>query len=129
MTYTRVGDRPDGSQPMSGSWQVAKVSDFSDNGLMFTLKLDGDSVHFTDPTGQSYTATLGGAEAPYHGDPGTTGVSVKRVGKNTIEETDKRNRKTIAVLDMAVAPDGKSMTYTVHDLQRGRVDKFVATKE
>lgn len=129
VTYTRVGDHPAGSEPMSGSWQVAKVSDFSDNGLTFTLKLEGDTVHFSDPTGQSYTATLGGAEAPYDGDPGTTSVSVKRVGRNTIEETDKRNNKTIAVLDMAVSPDGRSMTYTVHDLLRGRVDKYVANKQ
>ncbi len=77
---------------------------------MFTNKVEGDSLSMSTRTGQSYTAKLDGTEAPYKGDPGTTSVSVKKVDKNTIEETDKRDGKVISVARMTVAADGKNMT-------------------
>ena len=37
----------------------------------------------TNPTGQTYTAKLDGADAPMKGDPGITSVSVKIKGAKT----------------------------------------------
>lgn len=126
---TRVAKGPAGSHAISGSWRTSKVENVSDNGLMFTFKVEGDSLTMTSPTGQTYTAKLDGTDAPYKGDPGTTSVSVKRMGKNTMEETDKRDGKVISVSRMTVAPDGKTMTIAVNDKLHGTTSQFVAEKQ
>ena len=83
----------------------------------------------TSPTGQSYTAKLNGTEAPFKGDPGTTAVSVKLVGKDTLEETDKRGDKVISVSKMTLEPDGKTAKIAVEDKLRGTTSQFVAEKQ
>jgi hypothetical protein len=126
---TRVAKGPAGSHAISGSWRMSKMEGMSDNGLAFTYKVEGDSLTMTNPLGQSYTAKLDGTDAPYKGDPGTTSVSVKRVDKNTMEETDKRDGKVITVSRMSVSADGKSMTITFDDKVHGTSGKVVAQKQ
>jgi len=126
---TRVAKGPAGAHAISGSWRSTKVENISDNGLLVTFKLQGDTFSMSNPTGQSYTAKLDGTDAPYQGDPGTTSVSVKRFGKNTIEETDKRNGKIIAVSRITVAADGKTMNVTAIDKLRGTTAEFPAVKQ
>jgi hypothetical protein len=96
---------------------------------MFTYKITGDSLSMSNPTGQSYTAKLDGTEAPYKGDPGTTSVSVKKLDKNKIEETDKREGKVISVAWMTVSADGKTMSIKVEDKLHGTTSEFAATKQ
>src|SRR5260370_3876315 len=62
---TRVAKGPAGGPPISGSWRMAKMDSVSDNGLAFTYKVDGDSLTMSNPTGQTYTAKLDWAAAPY----------------------------------------------------------------
>jgi hypothetical protein len=126
---TRVAKGPAGSHVISGSWRATKVENFSENALLVTFKLEGDTFTMSNPTGQSYAAKLDGTEAPYKGDPGTTTVSVKRMGKNTIEETDKRDGKVISVARITVASDGKSMTIAVTDKLHGTTSAFPAVKQ
>jgi hypothetical protein len=126
---TRVSKGPAGSHAISGSWRTTKLENISDNGLTFTYKVEGDSLTMTNQTGQTYTAKLDGTEAPYKGDPGTTSVSVKRMGANTMEETDKRDGKVISVSHMTVAPDGKTMTIAVDDKLHGTSLQFMAEKQ
>jgi len=128
-TQTQVAKGPAGSHAISGSWVTAKMETLSDNGLLVTFKVEGDSLSMSNKTGQSYVAKLDGTEAPYKGDPGTTSVSVKSVGKNTIEETDKRNGKVIGVSHMTVAADGKTMTAKFEDKLHGTSSQFTATKQ
>jgi len=128
-TATRVEAGPAGSHAISGSWRTTKLENISANGVTFTLKVEGDTVHMTTPTGQSYTANLDGADAPYNGDPGTTSVSVKRIDKSTIEETDKRDGKPISVARMTVSPDGKTLNFVVHDLLRDTTSRASASKQ
>lgn len=128
-TETRVAAGPAGSHAISGSWRISKVSNISENAVLVTFKVDGDSLHMTDPTGQSYTAKLDGTDAPYMGDPGVTSVSVKRIDANTFEETDKRAGKPITVARMTVSPDGKTVTFSSHDLLAGTTSKFIAMKQ
>jgi len=125
----RVAKGPSGSHAISGSWRTTKLENFSDNGLTFTYKIEGDTLSMTNLTGQTYTAKLDGTDAPYKGDPGTTSVSVKRIGKNVLEETDKRDGKVISVEHMTIAPDGKSMTIAVDDKLHGTTSQFVAKKQ
>jgi hypothetical protein len=94
-----------------------------------TYKVSGDELTMTNPTGQSYTAKLNGTEAPYKGDPGTTGVSVKMTGKDTLEETDKRGDKVISVMKMTLEPDGKTAKIVYEDKLRGTSLQWVAEKQ
>jgi hypothetical protein len=126
---TRVAKGPAGSHAISGSWRTAKVDTVSDNGLLFTYKVGGDSLSMTTPTGQSYTAKLDGTEAPYKGDPGTTSVSVKKAGRGALEETDRREGKVISVSRMSVSADGKTMTIKVDDKLHGTQSEFTAKKQ
>jgi hypothetical protein len=126
---TRVAKGPEGSHAISGSWRASKMDTMSDNGLMFTYKVVGDSLTMTTPTGQSYTAKLDGTEAPYKGDPGTTSVSVKKMDKNSMEETDKREGKVISIARMTLAADGKNMTIAVEDKLHGTTMQFTAQKQ
>lgn len=125
----RVAEGPAGSHAISGSWRITKIDTLSDNGLTFTIKLTADTVEMTSPMGQSYTAKLDGADAPYHGDPGTTSVSVKKKGPNAIEETDKRDGKVISVSVMTVSADGKTMKIATDDKLHGTHSDFDANKQ
>jgi len=125
----RVDKGPSGSHAISGGWRTAKLENISDNGLLVSYKTDGDTLMMTSPTGQSYNAKLDGTDSPYKGDPGTTSVSVKRISKNIMEETDKRDGKVITVARMTVSDDGKTMKIDVSDKLHGTTSAFTAMKQ
>ncbi|MGA9390080.1 MAG: hypothetical protein WBV69_06500 [Candidatus Sulfotelmatobacter sp.] len=126
---TRVTKGPAGANAISGSWRIAKFETLSDNATTWTYKVSGDELTMTTPTGQSYTAKLNGTEVPYKGDPGTTGVSVKMSGKDTLVETDKRGDKVVTVFKMTLDPDGKTAKIMVEDKLHGTTSQFVAMKQ
>ncbi len=127
-TQTRVGKAPAGANAISGSWHEEKSDVAQADALIFSFKGGGDSLSMTTPTGQSYTAKLDGKDAPYVGDPGTTSVSLKRIG-DAVEESDKRDGKVISVSKMTVSSDGKTMTIEVDDKLHGAKSTFVAVKQ
>ena len=51
------------------------------------------------------------------------------MGKDTIEETDKRDGKVITVFKMTLEPDGKTAKYVAEDKLRGTAPEFVAEKQ
>lgn len=123
-TAKRVGMAPMGVHATSGDWQLEKFNQ-SANGLTFTYKVNGDEITMTDPTGESYTAKLDGTDAPVKGAYGYDTVSLKKLGPNSIEETDKLNGKVIDVSKITVhgntmtieetnQPTGRTSTYTAH---------------
>ena len=63
------------------------------------------------------------------GDPGITSISVKVHGKDTLEETDKRDGKVIAIFKMTVANSGKSAKASVDDKLQDRTTEFDVTKQ
>jgi hypothetical protein len=125
----RVAKGPAGSHAISGSWQISKIEDMSDNGTVWTYKVSGGELTMTTPTGQSYTAKMDGTDAPMKGDPGTTSVSVKRFGKDTLEETDKRDGKVIGILKETVSADGKTIKATYDDKLQNRSNQINATRQ
>jgi hypothetical protein len=127
-TQTRVGKAPAGAHAISGSWREAKSDVATSDALIFSFKSGGDSMAYSTPTGQSYDAKIDGKEAPYVGDPGTTSVSLKRIG-NSIVETDYRDGKAISVALMSVSADGKTMTIDVDDKLHGTKATYYATKQ
>jgi hypothetical protein len=124
-----VAKGPAGSHAISGSWITANLASFSENGLLFTYKEQGGLLSMTTPTGQSYSAKTDGTEAPYKGDPGITSVTVKRTGKNSLIETDKRNGKVIAVITSTLSADGQSMTVVYDNELQERSMSYVAVKQ
>jgi len=124
----RVAKGPAGANAISGSWRDEKSDVATPDAITFTFKSAGDSLGYSTPTGQSYDAKIDGTEAPYKGDPGTTSVSLKRIG-DSIEETDKRDGKVISVSKMTVAKDGKNMVIDVDDKLNGTTATYVAVKQ
>jgi hypothetical protein len=125
---TRVAKGPAGSNAISGSWRTTKLESLSDNATVWTYKVSGDEITMTNPTGQSYAAKLNGADAPMKGDPGISSVSVK-MGKDTLEETDKRDGKVIGVFKMKVASDGKTAKASYDDKLQKKTTDFDVTKQ
>jgi len=125
---TRVGIAPAGINPTSGSWKVASAQQ-SENGLLFTYKSNGDELTMTAKTGETYTAKLDGTDYPVKGGYGWDTVSLKRINKNTIEETDKRSGTVTDVSTMTVSADGKKMTVVDTSKPDNSVSTFVAVKQ
>lgn len=126
---TRVGPGPAGSHAISGSWRSTKMSGVSDSGLLVTFKVEDNRLTMTTPAGRSYNARLDGTEASFTGDPETTTVSVKLIDKNTIEQTNKRDGKTVSVSTMTVSADGKTLKTVSLDKQDGSTTEEVAEKQ
>lgn len=127
--WTRVAKGSADAHAISGSWRPEKMESMNEAGLVFTFRVQGDTLSFSTPAGQSYSAKLDGTEAPYKGDPGTTSVSVKLLDKNTLEETDKRDGKVISVTRITLSADGKSLTIEAEDKLQGTTSRFVAVKQ
>jgi hypothetical protein len=127
-TAKRVAKGPAGANMISGSWRTEKA-DNPASVLTWTYKVNGDELSMSNPTGQSYTAKLDGSDAPYKGDPGTTSVSVKMHGKDTLEETDKRDGKVISISKMTIAPDGKTLKIVYEDKLHGTTTSGDAQKQ
>lgn len=128
-SMTRLARGPVGSHAISGSWRTVSYGNVSDNGLSFAYKVNGDKLSMTTPTGQSYEATFNGAAAPYLGDPGTTSISVKKLGKHVIRETARRNGKVVSVSTLTVAADGKTMNIATSDKLHGTSMSLVAIRQ
>jgi hypothetical protein len=123
-----VARGPAGAHLLSGSWRGEKAEASADD-TTWTFKANGDELTMTSPTGQSFTAKVDGTEAPYKGDPGTTSVSLKMIGKDTLEETDKRNGKVLSISKMTLASDGKSAKIVVDDKLHGTQVSGTANKQ
>jgi len=124
----RVAPGPAGSHASSGSWRTKKMDTISDNALVWSYMVMGDSLMMTSKTGQSYTAKMDGTDAPVKGDPGVSSVSVK-VSKNVLIETDKRNGKPVSVMTMTLAPGGKTAKAVMEDKLQMRSTTFDVVKQ
>ena len=126
-TETRAAPAPAGAHAISGSWKQSKYNNVSDEGLTVTFKLDGDTLHMTSPTGQSYDAKIGGPDVPVKGDMGGTTAAVTKSGDSLVE-TDKRGGKVVSVTTMTPGSDGK-LHVVNEDKQNGSTAKFDMNKQ
>jgi hypothetical protein len=124
----RVGPAPAGAHAASGSWQTEKLTDMSDVGRAVTYAMTADSLQMTY-NGQSYDAKFDGNDYPIAGDPGKTVVSVKRVGSDTIEETDKRGGKVTDIIRSTVSGDGKTLHVVDNDPVHETRMEYIADKQ
>jgi hypothetical protein len=65
-----VAKGPAGSHASSGSWRITKMAGMSDNGLVFSYKVTGDTITMNSKSGQSYTAKLDGNGRSHEWRPG-----------------------------------------------------------
>jgi len=114
---------------VSGAWRTSKVNTVSNNGLTVTYQGTANGLKMSDPNGNSYDAKFDGKDYPISGDPGHTMVSLKRIGNDTIEETDKRDGKIVGVFRMTVSADGKSIKAEYTDKERGTTTSFTMEKQ
>jgi len=128
-TEKRMGMAPSGGHLMSGSWQFESENASENTDLNWTYKVSGNEVTMTNRGGQSYTAKLDGTDAPFKGDPGTTTISVRMIGKNKYEETLKRDGKVITVNTSTISDEGKTLSIVSEDKLQGRTDKAQAHKQ
>lgn len=126
-TQTRIGAAPAGAHAISGTWQNTKIETVSDEGLVVTYDLEGDTLKMSSASGESYEAKVGGPEVPVQGDIGGTLVLVERID-NGFRETNKRNGKVVGVATVTVGPDGK-MTGAWENMEDGSKTRWTATKQ
>jgi hypothetical protein len=126
---SRVEKGPRGAHAISGSWRLAQRVSRSDNALIATIRLDGNTFHFSDPAGQSFAAPLDGTDTPVKGGLGNAVVSVVRIGTNTIQETEKRDSKVVTITRFTLAEDEQTMTITIEDAVSGGRRQFVARRK
>lgn len=127
-TDKRVAKAPAGANLISGSWHTEKAN-VSAESLTYTFKVNGNELTMTNATGQSYTAKLDGTDVPVKGDPGSNGVSVKMLGKDTLEEAYKRDGKVIVIYTSTVSADGKTLKVITDDKLQGTTTKSVSHKQ
>ena len=116
-TERLVAAGPSGSHVASGSWVIASMHSFSENGLAVTYRTEGDKLTMTTRTGQSYTARTDGTVAPFKGDPGITSVSV-RLTTRTLYESDMRNGRVIGSFRGTLNESGDTMSVSYYDYLR-----------
>jgi len=126
---TRVSSGPAGSHAISGSWRQEKVENMSSNGLTINYQGTADGLKMSDMNGNSYDAKFDGKDYPIQGDPGHTMISLKRIGNDTIEETDKRDGKIVGIYRMTVSADGKSIQAEYKDKLHGTTTSFTMEKK
>lgn len=124
----RVGVVASEGNKVAGEWRPVKTNT-SEDVIAVTYKVTADWLVMSDPTGDSFTAKFDGKEYPFKGDPGVTAVSLKRIDVNTIEETDMRKGKVIAVVCMTIDRDGRRMVFTVDDKLRNAKISWTADKQ
>jgi len=129
VTSTRVKPGPGGSHALSGSWRTSKVDTVSNNGLTVTYQGTADGLKMSDPNGNSYDAKFDGKDYPIQGDPGHTLVSLKRIGDDTIEETDKRDGKIVGINRMTLSKDGKTIAVEYTDKLHDTKTTFTMEKQ
>ncbi len=128
-TATRVAAAPAGAHAVSGSWKAAAVQSASQTGMLQTIRVVGGTVAFSVPTGESYTARLGGPAVVQKNDPAKTMIQVRQLGPNHIVEEDSRHGKLVYVYDMMVAPDGRTMTIATTDKRDNTTTRATLLKQ
>ena len=126
----RVGAPPAaGAHAISGSWEPdVKNTDLSADLITVTYQQSADGLHMSTPTGQSYDAKFDGKEYLTAGDAGKTMVSLKKLGPNKIEETDRRLGKVTDVWLLEVTADGK-LHVVDHDKMGGQTLSWTSAKQ
>src|SRR5215469_6124939 len=120
--FRRIAPVPAGAHPVSGSWQVFKLSR-SENSTIIRYKCTSQGFSAETPLGEKLEAKFDGKLYQMEDDPGHTMVSVKLINPYTVEQTNVRDGKTVFIVTLEVTPDGK----TIHATSKSKEDGSVKT--
>ena len=126
-TETRVGPAPAGAHAVSGQWKPAKLSNFNDAALTFTVNVSGDTYKSSSPDGTSFEAKIGGGDVPINGDIAGTTASVAKSGSG-YAVTRKRDGKVVGVTTYTVGEDGK-LSAVSENKMNGSTTRWTADKQ
>lgn len=125
-TYSRVAAGAKASHAVSGQWREIQT-DLTHHDEDTTYKVSGNKLTMSDRMGRSFSATLDGADAPYSGDSSFTSVSIKKIDKNTIEESDKKDGKVVQINRWSIDPDGTTI-HARFDDTHGHIQEQIGHK-
>ena len=125
-TESRVGPAPAGAHAVSGQWKPEKLSNFTEEQLTVTINVEGDTFHFSSPSGYSYDAKIGGPDVPIKGDIAGTTAGITKAGDGYVE-TDKREGKVVGTTTFTPGSDGK-LHLIGEDKLTGSKTSWTATK-
>lgn len=126
-TSRRAGPPPAGAHAISGQWTPDRISDYSEDALNFTYRIEGNTVT-QEIAGQSFEAEIDGPAVAIKGDTGGTRVAVTREGTNGLRETYTRDGKPIGISTIVPSADGKSVTSTSTDPRDGSKTTWTGNK-
>ena len=99
--------------PFDGTWKAdlssAKMPTKPD---IFVLK---DGMYDCKTCAPAYQIKADGTDQPVSGHPYIDTVAIKVVDDHSIQETDKKNGKTVTTSTVTVTPDGKTATFEFTD--------------
>jgi hypothetical protein len=99
--------------PIDGTWKAdVSSAQMPKKPDIFVLK---DGMYSCKTCAPAYTIKADGTDQAVSGHPYFDTVAIKAVDANTIEETDKKNGKTVTTSKITVAPDGKTDTFEFTD--------------
>jgi hypothetical protein len=124
----RLEQGPNGSHPLSGSWQAYKVNK-SKNGSIITYRCTADGFSARTPLGEKFDAKFDGNFYPVEDDPARTMVLLRLLSANTVEQTNKRDGKVVGVLRLTVAPDGKTIHATYENKENDTTTRSEMRKQ
>lgn len=123
---TRVAPAPRGANRVSGSWQGVSYLEVPKVVRTIELRLVGDQLSYSTPTGVSYSAAINGPPAPVKGPyAGKITASVRRAGRDTLVETRSRDGRPLFERTFHLSRDGKSLEISTRNESDGTT--FVAT--
>ncbi len=114
MIFSRIAGPANGTHAISGTWHPEKMEVGPEITTM-GIKVTADTLSMSDSLGNSYAAKFDGDDYPFQGDPGITTVSLQKIAENTVEETDWRDGRVVAVVRLTVADDRQTMSVLVTD--------------
>ena len=101
----------------------------SENGSIISYKCTADGFSAETPLGEKFDAKFDGKYYPVEDDPAHTTVSLKLLGPNMVEQTAKRDGKTVGVLRLTVAPDGLTIYATYENKEAKTRTSFEMRKQ
>jgi hypothetical protein len=128
-TFSRTAPASPGASPISGSWQVQKITVDSANGSTVTYHSIKDGLKASTPDGEGYEAKFDGRDYVIKGDPARASVCLRKINDHTIEETDKLEGTAHYKVLMTVSADGNSMKVVENDLERGTETTYTMNKK
>jgi hypothetical protein len=128
--FSRTSKGPTGSHALSGSWEMRTIKNVSGTGPTTTYQHTKDGLKVS-AGGTTLDIKFDGRDYPVQGEPHST-VSLKRVNRDTIEQTEKQDGEVFRIIRMTISKDGKSMnvvdTDKQTDKQRGGTMTYTAEK-